>query len=40
MIFFEADKNHGEVFDFLKSLGYRVIPIQSYLNMYLAEIPK
>ena len=40
MIFFEAEKPYGEVFDFLKGLGYNVIPIQSYLNMYLAEIPK
>jgi len=40
MIFFEADKNYGEVFDFLRNVEYKVITIQSYLNMYLAEIPK
>jgi FkbM family methyltransferase len=40
MIFFEAETNHGDVFDFLRNIGYKVIPIQSYLNMYLAEFPK
>ena len=37
-IFFESDKTYGEVFEFLNSKGYRVIPIQSYANMYLAEV--
>lgn len=40
MIFFEADKNYGEVFDFLKEIGYSITPIQSYLNMYLAEVKR
>jgi len=39
-IFFESDKKEGDVFDFLKTIGYKVLPIQSYLNMYLAEFPK
>jgi hypothetical protein len=37
-IFFEADTDEGELFDFLKGLGYRTLKIQSYANMYLAEM--
>jgi len=37
-IFFEADADEGELFDFLKGLGYRTLKIQSYANMYLAEM--
>ena len=36
-IFFESDAPDGELFDFLKGLGYTTVNIQSYTNMYLAE---
>jgi FkbM family methyltransferase len=38
MIFFECSAPHGPVFDYLQSLGYRTLPINTYANMYLAEV--
>lgn len=36
-ILFESNENNEELFDYIKSIGYKIIKIRGYTNMYLTE---
>ena len=36
-IIFECNRKNDELFDFIKNMGYGIVPIRGYNNMFLAQ---